>query len=421
MVGRSLSCVLVCGSLLAAGAVLAYTQEVSRSTSTSRADSVVIADEKASASPVASEDPSGLRQKIETPMATAERLETEDWWPTKHSVSRQDFVGTAECARCHAKRTVTQLTTPMARASTLASSSSVLREHERISRKVGVYTYAISSSREEAIYSVSEDGKSISEPLHWAFGVNQKGQTYIYQRNGAYYEGRMSFFKSLQGLDLTPGHDPQTPANREDAMGRLLAPSTLRLCFGCHTTAATTTAGFDPLHLMPGITCEACHGPGAEHVALMEDEKTEAGRRAIFNPKDLNPVALVDFCGACHRTMNDVVEMASTGVETVRFQPYRLESSRCWGDGDARLACTACHDPHQQLVREAAAYDGKCLACHAIAPAAKTSNDHAGKRCPVGKKDCVTCHMPRVDLPNMHAPFTDHRIRIVKRGQPYPD
>jgi hypothetical protein len=29
--------------------------------------------------------------------------------------------------------------------------------------------------------------------------------------------------------------------------------------------------------------------------------------------------------------------------------------------------------------------------------------------------------MPRVDLPNMHAPFTDHRIRIVKRGAPYPD
>ena len=190
MVGRSLSCVFVCGSLLAAGAVLAYTQEVRRSTSTSRADSVVIADEKASASPVASEDPSGLRQKIETPMATAERLETAGWWPTKHSVSRQDFVGTAECAKCHAKRTVTQLTTPMARASTRASSSSVLREHERISRKAGVYTYAISSSREEAIYSVSEDGKSISEPLRWAFGVNQKGQTYIYQRNGAYYEGR---------------------------------------------------------------------------------------------------------------------------------------------------------------------------------------------------------------------------------------
>jgi Cytochrome c3 len=421
MVGRNLSSVLLCGSLLAACAVLAGTQEVGSSTSTSRADSVVLADQKVPASPVASENPPGIRQKVETPMATAERLETAGWWPTKHSFPRQDFVGTAECARCHAKRTITQLTTPMAHASAPASSSSVLSEHQRISRKVGAFTYAISSGSAGTVYSVSEDAKSISEPLLWAFGVNQKGQTYIYQRNGAYYEGRMSFFKSLQGLDLTPGHDPQKPANREDAMGRLLEPSTLTLCFGCHTTAATTTAGFDPFHLMPGITCEACHGPGAEHVALMDDEKTEAGRRAIFNPKDLSPVALVDFCGACHRTMNDVVEMASTGVETVRFQPYRLESSRCWGDGDARLACTACHDPHQQLVREAGAYDGKCLACHVVAPTTKAPIDHPGKRCPVAKKNCVTCHMPRVDLPNMHAPFTDHRIRIVRRGAPYPD
>jgi hypothetical protein len=415
MVGRNLSCILLCSSLLAVCAASAGTQEISSSTSNS------ILDQKVPAAPAASEDPSGIRQKIETPMATAERLETPGWWPTKHSAPRQDFVGTAECARCHATKTATQLTTPMAHASMPASSSSVLREHERISRRVGAYTYAISSGREGSIYSVSEDAKSISQPLLWAFGVNQKGQTYVYQRNGAYYEGRMSFFKSLQGLDLTPGHDPEAPANREDAMGRLLEPSTLRLCFGCHTTAATTTAGFDPSHLMPGVTCEACHGPGAAHVALMDDEKTERGRNAIFDPKGLSPVALVDFCGACHRTLNDVVEMGTTGVETVRFQPYRLESSRCWGDGDARLACIACHDPHQQLVRDAGAYDAKCLACHVVELTKKTPNDHPGKRCPVAKKNCVTCHMPRVDLPIMHAPFTDHRIRIVKRGAPYPD
>ena len=415
MVARILSCVLLCGSLLTVCAVPAGTQEISSSTSKNRAD------QKVPAAPVASEDPSRIRQTIETPMATAERLETPGWWPTKHSAPRQDFVGTAECARCHATKTATQLTTPMAHASTPASGSSVLSEHARISRKVGAYTYAVSSGREGTIYSVSGDAKSTSEPLLWAFGVNQKGQTYVYQRNGAYYEARMSFFKSLQDLDLTPGHDPEMPASLEDAMGRLLEPSTLQLCFGCHTTAATTSAGFDPSHLMPGVTCEACHGPGAEHVALMDDEKTEKGRHAIFNPSRLSPVAVVDFCGACHRTLNDVVEMATTGVESVRFQPYRLESSRCWGDGDARLTCIACHDPHQQLVREAGTYDGKCLACHVVELAKKTSDDHPGKRCPVAKENCVTCHMPRVDLPNMHAPFTDHRIRIVKRGAPYPN
>ncbi len=113
--------------------------------------------------------------------------------------------------------------------------------------------------------------------------------------------------------------------------------------------------------------------------------------------------------------------MGATGVANVRFQPYRLENSRCWGDGDARLTCIACHDPHQPLAHDSAAYDEKCLACHLVSPAKKQSQDHLGKACPVGNKGCVTCHMPLVALTNMHAPFTDHRIRIVRPGAPYPD
>ena len=419
MVGNKLLGVL-CVSLLAVWAVPARSQTSAARSRKSSAHAFISASQQASAPVASSGASSESPQKLETPLATAERLETPGWWPTKHSVSRQDFVGTPECARCHATKTATQLTTPMAHASTPAPSSSVLREREQISRQVGAYTYTISSDATGSIYSVRQDAQTISEPLLWALGFNQKGQTYIYQRNGSYYESRMSFFKSLQGLDLTPGHDPEMTANLGAAMGRLLEPSTLRLCFGCHATAATTSAGFDPTHLMPGVTCEACHGPGAEHVALMDDEKTEKGRAAIFNPSRLSPVAMVDFCGACHRTLNDVLEMATSGVETVRFQPYRLESSRCWGDGDARLTCIACHDPHQQLVRDAGAYDAKCLACHVAELTKKTSNEHPGERCPVATKNCITCHMPRVDVPNMHAPFTDHRIRIVRRGAPNP-
>jgi hypothetical protein len=354
-------------------------------------------------------------------MATDERVEAPGWWPTKGSASRQDFVGRGECARCHARKAATQLTTPMAHASTPAASSDILRESDAISLQLGPYTYTISRSADASIYSVRDATKSISEPLIWAFGLGNKGQTYLYQHNGFYYEGRLSFYKSIHGLDLTTGHGSATPANLEDALGRLIDPDTLRRCFGCHTTASTTTAGFDPTHLMTGVSCEACHGPGAKHVSLMDEEKHEQGRLAIFNPRRLNPVALVDFCGACHRTLNDVYEMGVTGVANVRFQPYRLEKSRCWGDGDARLACIACHDPHVPLVHDAASYDEKCLACHVGAPARKVTPDHPGKACPVGNKDCVTCHMPRVELPNMHAPFTDHRIRIVRPGAPYPD
>lgn len=360
-------------------------------------------------------------QRVETPMATAERLESNSWWPTKGTAPLEAFVGTGQCARCHAKITTAQLATPMAQAASSAADSTVLHQHPRISRQMGPYAYTISSSTGGSSYSVSDGVTTISESLGWAFGMGTKGQTYVYKRDRLYYESRMSFYKSLQGLDLTTGHSNSTPHNLEDAMGRALDARSVTHCFGCHTTASTTVAGFDPTRLTMGVACESCHGPGAKHVELMDDDKIEEGRAAIFNPARLSPVARVDFCGACHRTLNDVYEMGATGVSNVRFQPYRLENSKCWRDGDARLACTACHDPHQPVVRDAASYDQKCLACHAASAALRTTRERPGKGCPVARKDCTTCHMPRVKVPSMHAPFVDHWIRIALANEKYPE
>ena len=361
------------------------------------------------------------QQQVETPMDTEERLEAPGWWPTKQSASLQDFVGTKECARCHAKIVATQVGTPMARAASLPADSAALREHERLLHHAAPYTFTISKDGAARTYTVSEGAKNISEPLGWAFGLANKGQTYVLQRNGAFYESRMSFFVSLESLDLTPGHSPKTPPTLDQALGQRLDPDTVRRCFGCHTTASTTRGGFDPSHLVLGVDCEACHGPGAKHADLMDAEKNAEGRQAIFNPRSLGPVAQVDFCGACHRTSYDVFEARVKGVENVRFQPYRLEKSRCWGDGDARLSCIACHDPHQLLNRDPASYDAKCLACHASSRSQKPSQDHPGKACPTASRNCVTCHMPRVEFPAMHSPFVDHRIRIVRPNSPYPD
>jgi len=98
--------------------------------------------------------------------------------------SRQDFVGTGECARCHAKRTASQLTTPMAHASTPANSSDILRANNHLSLQLGPYSYAISSNAGAGVYSSATLAARFPKPLAWAFGLGNKGQTYIYVRNG---------------------------------------------------------------------------------------------------------------------------------------------------------------------------------------------------------------------------------------------
>jgi hypothetical protein len=154
-------------------------------------------------------------------------------------------------------------------------------------------------------------------------------------------------------------------------------------------------------------------------VAAMKVQQYEKSSATIINPMRLSPEDSVDFCGACHRTWADVaMEMpASIGATSLRFQPYRLEKSRCWGEnGDPRITCIACHDPHQPLVRELSAYDSKCLACHSRQG---ESQRHTGVNltCTVGTHDCASCHMPKYEVPEIHAKFTDHYIRVVRANK----
>jgi hypothetical protein len=114
-----------------------------------------------------------------------------------------------------------------------------------------------------------------------------------------------------------------------------------------------------------------------------------------------------------------VVRNRWLGPVNLRFQPYRLENSRCFDGADPRISCLGCHNPHQNLVHDETYYDGKCLACHAAG--AKPTSNGQGKTCPVAKAKCASCHMPKLEAPGAHQKFTDHEIRIVRANEPYPN
>jgi hypothetical protein len=362
-------------------------------------------------------------------LSTDDHLAESAFWPTQSNPSREAFAGPEACARCHGSMVASQQETPMARNFMAASASDILHTHPNMSFAITHYQYKMQTAAGQTRYSVNDGTNTLAYPLLWAFGTGRVGQSYLFRKeDGAIYEARVTYFASLTNLGFTPDRALTSPANLEEAMGRQVPASEVARCFNCHTTASTINGSFDEKHLIPGVTCEACHGPGAAHVKAMDDYvagKSSAHsappKTSIFNSAHLSPNDAVDFCGACHTTWWDVKLSGMTGVRTARSAPARLVSSKCWGKGDDRLVCTACHDPHQQLQTDPAAYDHTCLSCHANAPGAQKTAAHPGVACPVARKNCTSCHMPKTYVPNMHDNFTDHRIRIVKAGEPYPD
>lgn len=230
----------------------------------------------------------------------------------------------------------------------------------------------------------------------------------------------------MKALGFTPSRDLLHPEDIEQAMDRPVPTSEVKQCFSCHATAAVIGNQFDEQHLMPGVTCEDCHGPGEQHVvdmkAFMNGDLSRQSKSDIVDSRYLDPNDQVDFCGACHGTWWDVKLSGTTGPSTTRSAPYRLVESKCWGKyGASRLVCTSCHDPHKPLNTDDASYDHVCLRCHNTSMRAALTREHPGKACPVGKHDCASCHMPKVYVKEMHADFTDHRIRIVRPGEPFPN
>lgn len=365
--------------------------------------------------------------------STPEHWKETGWWPTKGTAARSEFAGAETCAQCHAGIAESQRKTPMFSAASRPSSSPLLEHHTRLPFSDSAYDYLLLRDSAGFSFSVSDKSGTITAPIDWAFGTGEVAQTYILKREGIFLESRLSYYTGPMVLGITPGHQEAAPASLSDAIGDPIEDATLPRCFGCHSTASTVSGTFDADHAVLGVTCEACHGPGTAHVAAMRSGKVGLASATIFSATRLSPVNSVDFCGACHRTPADVAGYmpANMGIANIRFQPYRLERSLCWGDGrDARITCVACHDPHQPLVRDSAAYDSKCLKCHAATGTGPSLTNQANgpgaprvqtlqPGCKVASTSCTSCHMRKYDLPAVHGAFTDHYIRVVAADAPF--
>jgi hypothetical protein len=200
-------------------------------------------------------------------------------------------------------------------------------------------------------------------------------------------------------------------------------------CAGCHAT------GVDPekkTFVEMGIACEACHGPGSNHVEAIPGFEIPT----IIQASRLTPALAAQICGSCHTGGRDkrgnhaypVDYQIHKGVGNIRLYFTELNKQDnpeyFWPSGESRhsnqqyldwkqsehakvgVTCITCHDVHRsksalQAVSEVPNplvvirsktrlfEDQLCKSCHTTYQYRSVHRIHTFG-------SCVRCHMPKV-------------------------
>ncbi len=102
-------------------------------------------------------------------------------------------------------------------------------------------------------------------------------------------------------------------------------------CSKCHSThpqeREVTGGEWDTRAAEFGISCEACHGPGQQHVAYhrgsLASRQTAASPSVdpIVNPENLSHVRSSQICGQCHAVLTLKGDADKINMEGITFQP----------------------------------------------------------------------------------------------------
>jgi len=320
-------------------------------------------------------------------------------------------LGPEACAPCHASQYDRQTATRHAaalRPILRSALPSLLVGHSFVDH--GGASFEYTASPDGVAVTARRDDDQRSALLEWAFGAGKQGITPVGRFEGRYFEHRLSWYEEPKRLGVTFGHPVRQSGEARSALGLIQSPDVIYRCFRCHATGVEHgSSGPDLASMLPGVTCDRCHGPGRSHVeAVRANRPKQDVVRAILNPGRFPAKAQVEMCGECHRlTESDDDSPAPEMLDpiVVRFQPVGLMASRCFLVS-RNLSCLRCHDPHENARHpEQDFYTTRCLQCHKTRALARS-------RCRRNQgQNCLPCHMRRTS-PAPYLSFTDHRIRI---------
>src|SRR5512144_3041122 len=106
----------------------------------------------------------------------------------------------------------------------------VLNSHLTLKFQKFGYTYLVETANGQSTYSVSDGNRTLTLPIRWSFG--NAAQTWVFERDGVFYESLVSYYPSIGGLEITIGDSNITPRSLDEAAGRKLPTGEVTACFG---------------------------------------------------------------------------------------------------------------------------------------------------------------------------------------------
>ena len=369
-------------------------------------------------------------------------------------------VGSAQCASCHAQQHAAWKGSDHDLAMQVATADSVLGNFA--SAKFMYAAITSTFSRRDGKFFVNTDGpdgKLGNFEIKYTFGVRPLQQYLIelpggrIQALGIAWDSRPKAQGGQRWFHLYPGQGLKAG---DPLHWTGIQQNWNFQCAECHSTdlrknfdAASGT--FNTKWKEINVACEACHGPGSNHLswarkegawqsiaakglAIALDERrgvswapvAETGNSKRSAPRQTSRE--IDTCARCHarasRISDDYVH-GKPPQDTHRLA--LLEDNLYWNDGQMRdevynwgsfvqsrmhaqgVTCSDCHDPHSLKLRAPA--NAVCALCHLPAKFDTASHTHhaAGSQ----GASCAACHMPTTTYMGVDARH-DHSLRIPR-------